>query len=273
MSYDIRVDLIPDLPREGYRKGIGAWEGVCIHDTQAPGDSDEREITYFKREWRNRKAFVHAFVDGDSMTQCVKWEYKSWGCGNGNNRFINIEMCSAHSQADFNELYKRTCWLAALKLYERKLGVTDGVTLVSHAWVSKNLGGTNHSDPISFLKQWGKTWSDMVKDVKAAYEALSTQAKQQDTVINVAVAVDDKVIGKGVLIDGRSYMPIRAIGEALGGIVTWDGKEGLTKVNGAVIKSTVNRSGITYGWSGEIAQLTNTKLEWNGKTKTVHYWK
>ncbi|MCM3747320.1 N-acetylmuramoyl-L-alanine amidase [Paenibacillus pasadenensis] len=240
-----------------------------MHDTQCPGDSDESEVKYFKREWRNRRAFVHAFVDGDSMTQCAKWEYKSWGCGNGNSRFINIEMCSAHSQADFNELYKRTCWLAAKKLYERKLGVIDGVTLVSHAWVSKNLGGTNHSDPISYLKQWGKSWADMVKDVETAYEALSNEAKQQETVINVAV--DDKVICKGILIDRRSYAPIRAIGEALGKVVVWDDKQAKTSVNGTVIKSTVNRDGITYGWSGELAQVTNTKLEWNGKTKTVHY--
>lgn len=69
MSCEIKVDLIPDLPLKGYRNGIEAWEGVCIHDTACEGDSDEREVKYFKKNWRSRQAFVHIFVDGDSMTQ------------------------------------------------------------------------------------------------------------------------------------------------------------------------------------------------------------
>ncbi|MCM3747321.1 N-acetylmuramoyl-L-alanine amidase [Paenibacillus pasadenensis] len=275
MSYDIHVDLIPDLPSEAYRNGIAAWEGVCIHDTECPGDSMDSEVSYFKRNWRSRKAFVHAFVDGTSMTQCAKWEFKSWGCGNGNNRFINIEMCSAQSAAEFNEIYKRTCWLAALKLNERKLGVMDGVTLVSHDWVRRNLGGTTHTDPIAYLKQWGKSWADMVKDVETAYEALTQPELTSDTHISdrgIQVAVDDHVIAKGILIDGRSYAPIRAIGEALGAEVAWDSKSGLTSVDGTVMKSTVNQDGVTYAWSAELAQVTKKKLEWDGKTKTIYFW-
>jgi N-acetylmuramoyl-L-alanine amidase CwlA len=173
MSYDIKIDLIPGLPQRPYRNGVGAYEGIVIHDTECPGDSDEMEVKYFKQNWQTRQAFVHFFCDFDSITQTAKAEYQAWGAGNGNPRYCHIEMITASTQQAFDEVYKRTCWLAASKLFERKLDVVDGRTLVSHDWVTKNLGGTTHTDPIVYLKKWGKTWADIVKDVKVAYDALA----------------------------------------------------------------------------------------------------
>jgi N-acetylmuramoyl-L-alanine amidase CwlA len=152
MSYEIKKDFIPGLPQSPYRNGIGHYEGVCMHNTACMNDSDESQTVYFKREWKNRSAFVHAFCDHDSITQNADWNYKSWGCGNGNSRFINIELCNTKDTAKFEAGFNRWAWLASKKLFERKLGVTDGVTLVSHDWVSKHLGGTNHSDPMIILR-------------------------------------------------------------------------------------------------------------------------
>lgn len=177
MAYDIKIDLIPGLPKTAYRNGVGAWEGVCLHETACLNDSDESETAYFKENWKIRSAFVHAFCDHDSITQNADWAYKSWGCGNGNPRFINLELCNTQDAAKFLEGYKRWTWLAASKLFERKLGVVDGVTLVSHDWVSKNIGGTNHSDPISYLNSHGKTWANVVADVKAQYDAMANPPK------------------------------------------------------------------------------------------------
>ncbi len=173
--YDITVKLIDGLPREPYRHGVGAWDGVCMHDTECRGDSDESEDVYFVANWKSRQAFVHAFCDPDSITQTADWAYKSWGCGNGNSRFINIELCNGGA---FKPAYDRWIWLAASKLFERKLGVIDGVTLVSHAWVSEHLGGTDHRDPIGYLAANGKTWANVVNDVLYLYNCMTQWAHQ-----------------------------------------------------------------------------------------------
>jgi N-acetylmuramoyl-L-alanine amidase CwlA len=172
--YDIKVDLIDGLPQEPYRNGVGMWEGVCMHDTECKGDSDESETQYFKDNWKTRQAFVHAFCDGDSITQNAKWEYKSWGCGNGNSRYCNLELANGDN---FKEAYNRWIWLAASKLFERKLGVIDGVTLVSHKWVSCHLGGTDHTDPDGFLNANGKTWGNVVNDVLYLYNCMTSWGK------------------------------------------------------------------------------------------------
>ncbi|MFB5761087.1 glycoside hydrolase family protein [Paenibacillus medicaginis] len=46
--------------------------------------------------------------------------------------------------------------------------------------------------------------------------------------------VNDKKIADGVLIDGTVYVPLRAVGEALGGAVSWDNK---TKTATLTVKS------------------------------------
>ncbi|MGZ3814836.1 MAG: stalk domain-containing protein, partial [Mucilaginibacter sp.] len=243
--------------------------------TECAGDSDESEVAYFKKNWRTRQAFVHTFVDIDSITQTAKWEFKAWGCGNGNARFISIEMCSASSQDEFKQIYDRTCWLAASKLFERKLGVVDGVTLVSHDWVHRNLGGTTHSDPIAYLKQWGKTWDDMVKDIQHVYNTLSQPIIQtQSTEKKIDVAVNEKVISHdGFIVDGRSYAPIRVIAEGLGCEVGWDGTKGKASISGVDIDSTLNKNGVTYAWSAEVAKASGALIEWDSKTQTVYYHK
>jgi LysM repeat protein len=173
MSYPIRQDFLSGLPKSGYRNGVGKWEGVCMHDTATMNDSDENQTKYFKANWKTRQAFVHGFCDHDSITQHSDWNYKSWGCGNGNSRFINIELCNTKDPAKFEAGFDRWCWLAALKLFERKLGVIDGKTLVSHQWVSHNLGGTNHSDPIGYLRSHNRTWQDVVNRVKYHYDLMA----------------------------------------------------------------------------------------------------
>jgi N-acetylmuramoyl-L-alanine amidase CwlA len=169
MDYPIKLDLIPGLPKEAYRKGVSAYEGAVAHSTATPEATDEREAEYFKKNWKIRQAFPHFCVDWDSITQLADINYKCWASGNGNSRFVQVELCETKDPAKFAESYKRYVWLLAYLLKKKNLGVTDGKTLVSHDWVSKNLGGTNHVDPIGYLASHGVTWQQFIKDVADAY--------------------------------------------------------------------------------------------------------
>lgn len=183
MSYPIKQDIIPVLPRNAYRKGIGAYEGVVDHSTASPEATDENEATYFKREWNNRKAFPHFVVDWDSITQLADTNYICWASGNGNSRYVQIELCETKDPAKFQESYKRYVWLTAKLLKDKNLGVSEGGTLVSHDWVSKHLGGTNHVDPIGYLASYGISWQQHVANVAAEYKSYFQQSTSKPSIV------------------------------------------------------------------------------------------
>ncbi|MEC2469226.1 N-acetylmuramoyl-L-alanine amidase, partial [Bacillus cereus] len=52
-----KILIIPDLPKQGYRNGVGAYEGVVAHSTATPEAPAINIQRYETRTWRN--AFVH----------------------------------------------------------------------------------------------------------------------------------------------------------------------------------------------------------------------
>lgn len=188
MAYPIKQEIIPGLPKKPYRHGVTAYEGVVAHSTATPEATDEAESKYFHREWKNRQAFPHYCVDWDSITQLADINYIAWAAGNGNSRYVHIELCETKDHAKFLESYKRYVWLTADLLRKKNLVVADGKTLVSHAWVSKNLGGTDHVDPEPYLKIHGITWAQHVANVKAEYE--SYFKKEVEDMLEKAIVIN-----------------------------------------------------------------------------------
>lgn len=190
MTYKIINNLISGLPKEPYRKGVGAYEGVVAHATAVNNVADERQVEAFKNNWRTFGAFVQYFVDWDSIRQTASIDYKAWGAGSkANPRYVHVELCETSDPKKFAESYKRYVWLLAWVLKRKNLGVTDTKTLLSHDWISRNMGGTTHTDPIGYLKKHGKTWADLVKDVKTEYAAMSTPTAQKAEVETVKPVV------------------------------------------------------------------------------------
>ena len=74
-------------------------------------------------------------------------------------------------------------WLLAKSLYNRKLSVVDGVTLMSHAQVSAKWKETDHTDPIDYLASHGKTWANLVADVIAQYNEMEVNDLKLQTLI------------------------------------------------------------------------------------------
>jgi N-acetylmuramoyl-L-alanine amidase CwlA len=62
-------------------------------------------------------------------------------------------------------------------LAARQLGISPALpngsgTLWGHFQVSTYLGGTHHTDPVGYLKQWGNTWDDVIERVRKYYDAI-----------------------------------------------------------------------------------------------------
>jgi N-acetylmuramoyl-L-alanine amidase CwlA len=183
MSYEITVDLIPGLPELPYRNGVGNYEGVVAHATANYGDTAAGERNYEAGHYND--AFVHFFVDHTSIIQGANTKYLAWGAGHvANQRFVHVELCQTHDNAQFQEAYKRYVWLLAKLLKDRNLGVTRKSTFWTHHDVSTVLGDTDHTDPDEYLASHGVSIDKLVADVAAEYNDSASSSDGHYTVQN-----------------------------------------------------------------------------------------
>lgn len=169
---EIKQMFIDGLPHIPYDNGIGGYIGVAAHSTGnyggKLGDNVMMERNFEVETWGS--AFVHFFCDHNGILQVADIAYKAYGAGrNANGKFVHVELCQSKDKDKALAGYKNWIWTLAYVLAKKKLGVVEGRTLVSHAWISKNLGGTDHTDPMEYLSTFGKSWFDVVNDVEKEY--------------------------------------------------------------------------------------------------------
>jgi N-acetylmuramoyl-L-alanine amidase CwlA len=171
--YPVNINWIPGLPEIPYHAGVGQYEGVVMHQTANPNDTAASERAYESQHFN--EAFVHEFIDPTQILQVANPDL-AYGAGQfANKRFIHLELCSAKTREQFEKSFDMWCERAAVHLAARKLGVSNAQpngtgTLWGHFQVSKYLGGTDHTDPVDYLKQWGKTWDSVLERVLNHYE-------------------------------------------------------------------------------------------------------
>ncbi|MCQ6284863.1 N-acetylmuramoyl-L-alanine amidase [Bacillus cereus] len=161
-----RILLIPDVPKTPYRGGIGAYEGVVAHSTATPEAPAINIQRYETRTWRN--AFVHYAVDWNESIQIADTKYIAYGGGPAaNKRFVHVELCETADYTKFKRSYEKYVKLLAKILQDNNLSVEKG--LWTHNDVRKYLGGTDHEDPIDYLRSHGVSESQFRSDVQRVY--------------------------------------------------------------------------------------------------------
>ncbi len=150
------------FPKYKYRNGVGKPEGVVIHETANNNSTIYNEIAYMKSNYQN--AFVHSFVDASRIINIANTNYLSWGVGYpGNSRFIQFEQVRVHSKSAFAHEVANAAWYTAQLLHQYGLTPNradyDGKgTVWSHRAVAKYLGGSDHTDPVSYYAASGRNW-------------------------------------------------------------------------------------------------------------------
>ncbi len=232
-----RVLLIPDLPKQGYRYGIGAYEGVVAHSTATPEAPAINIQKYETRTWRN--AFVHYAVDWDEVIQIADTNYIAYGAGPGaNKRFVHVELCETANYEKFKRSYDKYVKLIAKILRDRGLSVEKG--LWTHYDVTKYLGGTDHEDPLGYLKSHGVLEAQFRADVQRAYNNSSADVsvpEKPSKPAEVPTAVTDGVAYiEGYNVNLRkgadtSYSKIRQLNKPEAYVV-WGEKDGWLNLGG-----------------------------------------
>lgn len=100
--------------------------------------------------------------------QIADTKYIAYGAGSGaNKRFVHVELCETADYDKFKRSYDKYVKLLAKILRDRGLSVEKG--LWTHYDVTKYLGGTDHEDPLDYLKSHGVSEAQFRADVKRAY--------------------------------------------------------------------------------------------------------
>ncbi|TBL14517.1 N-acetylmuramoyl-L-alanine amidase [Bacillus paranthracis] len=173
-----RVLIIPDLPKQPYRNGVGAYEGVVAHSTATPEAPAINIQKYESRTWRS--AFVHYAVDWDEKIQIASTKYRAWGAGPAANaRFVHVELCETSDPMKFKHSYERYVELIGEILRERNIHPSKG--LWTHKDITYKLGGTDHEDPLDYLRSHGISEAKFRADVLKAYNgnSVTVDAKPQ----------------------------------------------------------------------------------------------
>lgn len=172
-----RTLIIPDLPKQPYRNGVGAYEGVVAHSTATPEAPAINIQKYESRTWRS--AFVHYAVDWDETIQIADTRYIAYGAGPAaNKRFVHVELSETSNPAKFKSSYERYVKLLAKILKDRGIHPSKG--LWTHKDITYKLGGTDHEDPLDYLRSHGVSESQFRADVQKAYEGATVTVKPQN---------------------------------------------------------------------------------------------
>jgi len=85
----------------------------------------------------------------------------------------------------------------------------------------------------------------------------------------VHVTVNGKAVNGGELIDGVTFVPVRAVGEELGAAIGWDESLKLPTVNGAAIRKAVIRGSQSYVPIREVCEKLGVGVEWDTAERSV----
>jgi len=84
------------------------------------------------------------------------------------------------------------------------------------------------------------------------------------------VSIEVTLPVKGYVVEGVSYLPVRALAEAVGATVEWFPETKQVQVNGRDITETIE-TGVTYAPARELAEVLGLSVDWIPDSKTVKF--
>jgi len=168
-------------------------QGFVIHSTATPGATAQNEHDYFNSG--DRQASSHYFVDATGIIRCIPESERAWHAGaTANSKFLSVEMCEV---SPFDQVWSKTVWLVADACV--RYGWSTGPNVYSHRGISAMYGETDHTDPIQFLANNGKTWDQLLSAI-------------DEEIVNIKTPkVIEPVIYPPVTSDKDIYLSVRVL--------------------------------------------------------------
>ena len=148
--------------------------GIVFHQTADADSFKAREGADYEINYGWQTAFVHTFIDAGTILNIHDTDYGCWGAGPmANARFVQFELVTARNTREFAQSINNAAWYTAYicHLYNIPLTLASQHYGVGGIWthndVTRYLGGTVHTDPTGYLKQWGYTLPEFLDLVQA----------------------------------------------------------------------------------------------------------
>lgn len=253
-------------------------KGLVIHWTANAGKGANAVANrnYFNNP--TTEASAHYIVDDRQIVRCLPENemgyhvgaksYKPEACQQlssyPNNCTIGIEMC-VNADGQFQAMYQNTLELASDILKRHGWGIQN---LWRHYDITgKNCPAFFVSDTYS-LPYFGRTaaeaWEKFTSDVHSLLTGYAQ--KSQDGVDNCDIQVT--LAGNGHLREGVSCLPVRAVAEAIGGVVGWDAETKKVTVNSHELPVAIV-DGTAYAPARNLAAALGLQATWDQESRTV----
>lgn len=172
--------------------------GIVVHATAVPG-ATARNIRDSFQNHPQRKASAHVTIDWNEIRQMIPWNEEAWhACHTGNKLYIGCELCQPekHDPAKFQEVWNRAIWLFAylfINILHNHTVTKDN--LLSHAEVTARYHESDHTDPVAYFAEYGKTVDQFRGDVQAEINLMLNPVKEEFNIM----AYNLQPIAKGML--------------------------------------------------------------------------
>src|SRR5690625_3102841 len=190
---------VSGLPKISWARGKPTV--IVAHETANPNSSVEGEIKYMANNYKS--AFYHYIAGEDGFYMLHNPDIGgAWGAGPSmHNYAIHVELIRSSTKAGFNKAYNN--YVEGIKYLADKYDIplkvdkgTDKRGVYTHNYVTKTFGGTTHTDPVAYFKQYGKTINQFAKDLGASSGSVSKPSKPSKSA-NTATSVVDYLNAKG----------------------------------------------------------------------------
>ena len=171
---------------------------AVLHSTATPEATAKNLAQFEKRTYNN--AYVHFGVDDVGAYQVGTPGFVAWGAGPKVNSLspLQIELCEFANKTRALKAYNNYIDLA--RQYAKMYGIPFTLDsnamsgFKTHDWVSRNLGGTDHTDPYAYLAKIGISKAQFARDLangvgKAPVTPSKPSAQSKKSVHDIAVEV------------------------------------------------------------------------------------
>jgi len=260
-NYTYQKDHIPRGTGYNRRPALSMEPtSITIHNTGNPTSTAANERAWLTNPSNTRIASYHIAVDAKEAIEVLPLNEVAWHAGDGskptsgNRTSIGIEICERDvSLGEYAQALTNAVDLVAKLLHERGWGVDR---LRRHYdWSGKQCPRLMNIDG-----KWSG-WYQFVQRVQGALQAYDKKL--------VKVVVNGKQLAEqGMLIDNRTYVPLRAIAKALGAKIGWDQQNKEASINGVAIDGIVI-SGTTYVPLRLLGEEIGATVRWDPSSYTA----
>ena len=242
MSYPIEKKLIPISQGQ-----LAKTLFVIAHESGNPNnvgpEALDNEVAYMTNNATN--AFTSHWVGGGGrIVQVAQTGKVQWGAGRYANpySYAQVELARTNNRAQFQKDYKAYIWLLRQLATEAGIPKTldtgkgyNDPGVKTHRWVSYNLGGTDHTDPIGYLASWGVSYDQFKKDIANGIGGSSQPSKPATPATGTLYRVQAGAFSK---IENAQALEKRLEGAGIDAYVVEDG--GLYKVQAGAYSNRTN---------------------------------